>query len=223
MLGDQKFSPKTTQRTFTVAISYGSGYLLGSSLYQLFEEQAPNARLVIRTVDPQDEIPRLLREHQIDIAMTNRHFNDDMLDSEYGLDFEIVIVTRAGHPTITQQPTREALANEHYLWVHDSTQLSEVAELQEFIRMAESRTKMEVPNALMVPIILSQSNLITVLPRLYADRMKLIYPLAIYDLPYPQLTNNSRLFWHRSRETDAGHYWFRHTFTELIKKQFYIA
>lgn len=203
------FNPKSTRRTFTIAMGYGSGYLLGPPLFKMFEEEAPEARLVIRSIDPQTEIPRLLREQALDLAFTNRRFQDQNLEVVYGIDFELVVVAREGHPTLNQDPTLQELETHDYLWVHDSSHQSELSEFQDFMRMAEARAKMEVPNALMVPVMLKNSNLIAFLPKAYLDPINAPTGLKYFKLPIQQLTNHSLLTWHRAYEEDPAIQWFR--------------
>ena len=75
--------------------------------------------------------------------------------------------------------------------------------------MAEARAKMEVPNALMVPVMLKNSNLIAFLPKAFLDPMNAPTGLKYVKLPIQQLTNHSLLTWHRAYEEDPAIQWFR--------------
>ena len=56
----EAFEPASTRRTFTIAIAYGGGYLLGGAIFRRLQALAPNARMVIAHVDPLSEVPQLL-------------------------------------------------------------------------------------------------------------------------------------------------------------------
>lgn len=213
----EAFDPKSTRRTFTIAIAYGSGYLLGGAIFKRLQAEAPNARMTISHVDSLTEIPSLLREQKIDVAITKSNVVDPMLEVEFCLDFKIAVAVRQGHPRITQDPSVEELLREKYLWVHDSTHESEVSEFQEFIRKAEEATQLEVPSVPMVPVLLSQTDLVALMPWSFIQRMKDCYPIEAYELPFKQLTNHSILTWHRSFSQDPALSWFRHLCSEVAE------
>ena len=213
----EAFDPASTRRTFTIAIAYGSGYLLGGAIFKRLQEEAPNARMIISHVDALTEIPRLLREQKIDIAITKSNIVDPMLEIEFCLEFKIAIAVRQGHPRINKDPSVEELLQEKYLWVHDSTHESEVAEFQDFIRKAEEAIQLEVPSVPMVPVLLSQTDLVALMPWSFVQRMKDCYPIEAYELPFKQLTNHSILTWHRSFSQDPALSWFRQICSEVIE------
>lgn len=213
----EAFDPQSTRRTFTIAIAYGGGYLLGGEIFKRIQAEAPNARMVISHVDPLSEVPRLLREQKIDVAITKSNLVDPMLEIEFCLDFKIAVAVRKNHPRITQNPSIEELLRENYIWVHDSTHESEVPEFQEFIRKAEAATQLEVPSVPMVPVLLSQTDLVALMPWSFIERMKACYPIEAYDLPFNQLTNHSVMTWHRSFSQDPALTWFRNICTEVIE------
>lgn len=213
----EAFDPKSTRRTFTITIAYGSGYLIGGAIFKRLQKEAPNARMVISHADPLSDIPRLLREQKIDIAITKSNIVDPMLEVEFCLDFKIAVAVRQGHPRITQDPTVEELLREKYLWVHDSTHESEVSDFQDFIRKAEEATHLEVPSVPMVPVLLSQTDLVALMPWSIIQRMKECYPIESYELPFKQLTNHSVITWHRSFSQDPALSWFRQLCSEVIE------
>lgn len=213
----EAFDPASTRRTFTIAIAYGGGYLLGGAIFRRLQALAPNARMVIAHVDPLSEIPQLLREQKIDVAITKSNLVDPMLEVEYCLDFKIAVAVRKGHPRISHDPSLEELLVEKYIWVHDSTHESEVSEFQEFIRKAEEATQLEVPSVQMVPTLLSQTDLVALMPWSFIEKMKECYPIEAYELPFKQLTNHSVMTWHRSFNLDPALSWFRGICSEVIE------
>lgn len=212
------FDPKSTRRTFTIAIAYGGGYLLGGAIFRRLQALAPNARMIIAHVDPLSEVPRLLREQKIDVAITKANLVDPMLEIEYCLDFKIAVAVRKEHPRITHNPSLEELLVEKYIWVHDSTHESEVSEFQEFIRKAEGVTQLEVPSVQMVPTLLSQTDLVALIPWSFVEKMKECYPIEAYELPFKQLTNHSVMTWHRSFSADPALSWFRSICSKVIEE-----
>jgi len=214
----EAFDPQSSRRTFTIAIAYGGGYLLGGAIFKRLQAEAPNARMVIAQVDPLSEVPRLLREQKIDVAITKANLVDPMLEVEFCLDFKIAVAVRKGHPRITKDPSMEELLVEKYIWVHDSTHESEVSEFQEFIRKAEEATQLEVPSVQMVPVLLSQTDLVALMPWSFVEKMKECHPIEAFELPFKQLTNHSVMTWHRSFSQDPALNWFRNICSEVIEE-----
>lgn len=217
LLEKNLFEPQKTRRNFTIAISYASGFLLGAPIFKTFEQAAPAATLTIRTIDPHDEIPKLLRDQRIDLAVSHRDFDDDMIVSELCLNFEMVAVVRKGHPRIQEAPTLAMLEMEHYALVHDFSYPTNATELRELMQLSKDRLRIEVPNALMLPILLEESDLVALIPRVHADTMAKRYELAIYPLPIGRVISHANLLWHRAYEKDPGLSWFRDNCIEIFK------
>jgi LysR family transcriptional regulator, transcriptional activator for leuABCD operon len=216
ILEKKHFVAERSGRNFTIAISYESGFLLGSPIYNDLMRLAPLAKLTIRSIDPQDEIPRLLRDQTIDLAVTHRDFDDAMLVSEECLQFEMVAVARQNHPRMNATPNLDALEQEHYVAVHDFSYRIHDSSLRTLMEVANLRAKVEVPTALMLPVILEDSDLVALLPRAHADLMAKHYALSIYPLPIKQSVSHMHLIWHRAYEKDPDLEWFRNACLETF-------
>ena len=218
ILEKNHFEASQTRRNFTIAISYACGFILGSQILKRLEALAPGAKLTIRTIDPHDEIAKLLRDQTIDLAITYRDFDDPMILTELCLNFEMVVVVRKGHPRIQSAPSRNILETEGYVTVHDFTYPTNASELREIMELAQSRARVEVPNALMLPVILEESDLVALIPRMHADIMAKRYALSIFPLPIPRVLSHTNLLWHRAFEKDPGLAWLRQTCIETFQE-----
>ena len=150
---ENTFEPETTHREFSIAVPYGGGYLMGEPLYRHLKAKAPYAKLTIRSVDPESEIPRLLRQQEIDIAITSKSFDDRMLRSDLCFEYEIGVVVSERHPRIKSDPSLDTLLSERFIWVSGSglERSPKTKALQDFVDAAEQRVDMIVPNVLVVP------------------------------------------------------------------------
>jgi DNA-binding transcriptional LysR family regulator len=222
ILEKTNFEASQTRRQFTIAISYASGFILGSPILRQIETLAPGAKLIIRTIDPHDEIPKLLRDQTIDLAVSHRDFDDPMILSELCLNFEMVAVVRKAHPRIQAPPDLEALQAEEFVTVHDFNYPTNAGDLREVMDISQSKARIEVPNALMLPIILEDSDLVSLIPRVHADLMAQRYDLAIFPLPISRAVSQVNVLWHRAYERDPGIAWLRQTclktFSEIRQK-----
>lgn len=202
----QDFEPKTTRRDFTIAIAYGGGFILGEPIYRRLKEEAPNAKLTIRSIDPESELPSLLRQQEIDLAITSKKFTDPMMGSALCMDYEIAVAVRAGHPRIKATPTLDEVLAERFVWVNG---WGHAPELQAFIRTGEQRVDVEVPNVLVIPPILMNTDLLAVIPWHFAERFAELYGVKAFKLPLEHISDSINFIWHRSFENDPEAKWFR--------------
>lgn len=207
----QSFNPKTTHRDFAIAVPYGGGYLFGEPLYRHLKAQAPHATLTIRSVDPETEIPRLLRQQEIDMAITSRTFDDHMLRSELCFEYEIGLIVSEHHPRIHANSTTKEVLSERFVWVNGSglERSPKTKDLQTFIDAAEQRVDLMVPNVLVVPTVIASSNLVGLVPWEFAIQFSATYPVKAYRLPISQQRDLVSLLWHGSYESDPETFWFR--------------
>jgi len=209
MASTEAFDPLNTHRTFSLAITYGGGLFLAQALRDRFEQEAPHARLQIRIVDPVDEIPRLMREQEVDLAISHLRFQEPMLESADYLDYELVLVARKDHPILAGGDLLDRLDKSRCIWVHDAEVQTHNPELQDYVRMVQERSKLEVPTLMLMVSAVESSNLIGISTRVHMEFLKQYF--AIDYVPIPVVQNNppSLLLWHRAFAEEAPQAWFR--------------
>lgn len=213
------FEPATSQRTFVIALDYGGGALLGVKLFERISALAPDVRLILRSIDPGEEIPGLLREHRMDLAFQASVFNDDALEQPMIWESGLRVVARKGHPRITSAPTMSELMAERMVVAHVAATRTDDEPLNEFLTSVYSRQAMEVPNAMLLPLVLESTDLVTVTTSHLAKAMCDRYPLEAFRLPDPlgSAVLHGYMIWHRSMTADPGHRWFREQFKAVIE------
>jgi len=211
------FDAVTSQRTFVIALTYGGGALLGPRLNTLIQSQAPNVRLVIRTIDPVAELPGLLREQRIDVAIHHLRFDDAQLEQHLYDENHLVFIVRDDHPRIQAEPCLEALLAEQFVTAYDLLSTTGDGTLGNMLEGVRERTEMEVPNALLLPHVVRQSDLLAVMPREMAEVFEQTYPIRHYPLPIPVPTIRTYMIWHRTMTADPGHHWLREQLLKLKK------
>jgi len=213
------FEPATSQRTFVIALDYGGGALLGVKLFERISALAPDIRLILRSIDPGEEIPGLLREHRMDLAFQASVFNDDALEQPMIWESGLRVVARKGHPRITSAPTMSELMAERMVVAHVAATRTDDEPLNEFLTSVYSRQAMEVPNAMLLPLVLESTDLVTVTTSHLAKAMCDRYSLEAFRLPDPlgSAVLHGYMIWHRSMTADPGHRWFREQFKAVIE------
>jgi len=210
------FEPATSQRTFVLALAYGGGGLFGPRLNALIQSKAPNIRLVIRTIDPVAELPSLLREHRVDLAIHHVPLVDQQLEQPIYDENQWVLIARGDHPSIQQDPSLDTLLAEQFVTAFDLLTHASEGTLGHMLEGVRERTKLEVPNALLLPHVVIQSDLLALVPEEMAARFIEIYPIQQFRLPVPVPPIRTHMIWHRSMTSDLGHRWFREQL-ELVK------
>ncbi len=205
------FEPAASHRTFSVNISFGSGSLVGLRLFRRFREAAPNIRLVIRDIDPGDEITRLLRTHRLDLALHHARLNDTLLEQTNFIRFQPVLIARQNHPRIDSAlNSAEHLLEEEFVIVHDDSKgLAQNAAMRPIIDMFRHRVMLEVPTVIMLPLVVSQTDLLALTSRQMAEQIAPLFGVRCYELPIPVPVVETYLIWHPSRKNDPAHRWLR--------------
>ena len=74
---------------------------------------------------------------------------------------------------------------------------------------------MEVPNALLLPHVVRQSDLLALMPREMAELFVETYAIKYYKLPVVVPPIRTHMIWHRAMTADPGHRWLREQLERL--------
>ena len=211
---------ENSQRTFVISISHGAGTVSGPHFLNAFRQAAPLARLVIRHVDPEEEIPQMLRDQRLDLAYHHFRLDDPMLEHVPANAHEIVMVVSKCHPRISESPTLEDFMNERFVMVHEPLIRVEndSIDLERFLNQLAVRTALEVPLANQIPHYVESSDLVGITSKKLAAWMTQHFDIRVVALPIPVPPIATYLVWHREREQDATHRWFRETFLQTLRE-----
>jgi len=211
---------QNSQRTFVISISHGAGTLSGPHFLNAFREAAPKARLVIRHIDPEEEIPQMLRDHRLDLAYHHFRLDDPMLEHVPANTHEIVMVVSNQHPRIRENPTLEDFLKERFVTVHEPLVRVEndSLELERFLKQVATLTSLEVPSASQLPLYVESSDLVGITSKSVARWISQHYDICFFPLPLPVPPIATYLVWHQEQDQDATHRWFRETFLKPIRK-----
>ncbi|MEY2699361.1 MAG: hypothetical protein RIQ52_116 [Pseudomonadota bacterium] len=212
--GREGFDPAESHRCFTLAISFGGGAGFGARFFSRIHREAPGVRLIIRSIDPEEEIPDLLREHRLDLAIHHALPEDPMLEQHAFYRHDLVLLARRDHPRIREACSLQALENEHFIRVHDNHALPDSDNVSPLVSLVKARTLMEVPNAMVLPAVVSQTDLIAITTQLLVDSSPRNSEISYIPLEDRSISTLSYLIWHRSQNTNPAHGWLRQLIME---------
>lgn len=216
----QGFDPRTDARSFTLAMADATAALVVPILVRTL--QAEQAKVDLRVVPLTTRDPRpLLEQGQADIALgffpdaraaVAAEGDDSLLRLEALYACEYACVMRAGHPLA--QPgalTLDAYCAAEHLRVSFAGRARGYVD-EALARLGrERRVMITVSNFFTAGAVVHQSDLLTVLPRLFVPATGFAPQLALAELPFDVPGIEVGLLWHRRHEQDTAQRWLRDT------------
>ena len=207
--GLREFDPATARQTFAVATPYGGGVLFALRLHSWLKREAPHAMLSIQPLHQPGEIPRLLREGALDLAIDYVRYPEASLVYELLEKEQLVVIARQGHPRLRDSLTVEMLWAEEQVRYFDPHRQGMLPEMERTLGMSGARVAIEVWSALALPMVVNQTDLIAVLTKGIAALCVDRFGLNVFPLPYETPEIPIYLIWHASRDKDPAHRWLR--------------
>lgn len=219
-----EFKPATSEQTLSISMNAASEYLISPYLYQWLQNAAPNIKLQLQP-DHLEDIPALLKDGRLDFALDYVGFNHDQFQSEIIAEEDLVVICAQQHDEIQGGIS---LAQFESLPQASLIPRSSLTHKQSQLRGTPIEQLMgsELPNRnitlhlssfVAIPNIVASSELIAIVPKRIAQHYNLAHPNALQCLAipfkYPQV--QMKLLWHKSREKDPAHQWFRQGMNQL--------
>lgn len=202
------FDPATSDAVFSIAVPDVVELMLLPSILETVRSEAPNVRLNFREINA-DLLGKQVANGDIDLCITIKS-NVPLLRSEELYWENPVWVVRKGHPIARSGLAGTALADLDH--VELPSQMSEQATKAMAAVGQTRRVILSVPHYLMLPEVVSRSEMIALLP----SRMAAWYPDVLVSLESPISLQSFpvHLCWDEATDTDPARQWLR----ALIKK-----
>lgn len=216
LTGEPAFTPATARRTFTVSMAdYSQAISLGGVLRHL-QRHAPGVTLSVVSYPNSLE---LLNAGTVDLALLPNFATPPPGFSAHKLlDDGFVSVVRRDHPRIParrrQLPLATFLALDH-LVVSPAGSSGSIVDSELERRGLSRRVASRVSSFLVVPLLISQSDLISTGPERLLRRMQTHFRIRLLEPPMTIPRFDLHLVWHTRRDHDPAHAWLRGTLVEL--------
>jgi len=209
LAGAKTFDPRTSARHFNVATGYGIESVFGPAFVKWVHTRAPRVRVAGRLIGHRESAWNELRDGSIDLVLDVVRPTGKDFVSEHVLDADMVVVARRGHPRIRERLTIEGyLAERHVVLRPKSPEELRLAVRQKLHELQRD-VMLEVSSTLALALVVSETNALGVMGRALADKLADKLRLRLFTPPMPLPSAEVYLVWHRSREKDAAHRWFR--------------
>ena len=208
------FAPQTTRRAFALAlVDYGQLLILPRLLAHL-QREAPLVDLsIVNDVNWVES----LEAGTIDLAFYVAGKATNALLTRPLFSDGFVCMVRKGHPLAR---TREALtlakflAQQHVV-VAPSGSPGSVVDDELARRGKFRRVALRVPNFLVAPAVVAESDFVSTLPKRLARQLAKVYPVRLLAAPIPLRPFTMSLAWHARLDSDPAHRWLRETVIAL--------
>ena len=214
---EQEFNPRTTEHTFTVAMSDLGEMVFMPQILRRIRQLAPRAS--VRSVAASAaQIERGLETGEIDLAVG--YFPDLREKSFIGRHLffhHFVCLLRANHPI--SAPTlslAQFLSLEHAV-VYGSGRTYEIFERFLRSKQVQRRVVLQTPHFMSIPFVISQSDLIVTVPHavgVFVKRVHMNIRIAQPPMRTPRI--DLKLHWHVNFQRDPKNKWLREIVADLF-------
>jgi DNA-binding transcriptional LysR family regulator len=200
------FQPRTARRRFRVGMAdYAQAFLLGALLRAL-EREAPGLDLAVLNFPNLEE--RTI-SGDIELALHLTGMAPPSLVSEALFEDEFVCMVRRGHPLVKSRLRLERYVQLQHVVVAPTGQAGSPVDTELAKRGLSRRIGLWVSNFLVAPIVVSETDYISTMPRRLAQHLVKRYPLRLLPTPLALPGFGLSLMWHPRLDHDPAHAWLR--------------
>lgn len=221
--GSNTFSPETTEAVFRLLGSDFYSELLMPQLAYLLAKEAPGIK--VQLVDSRlDQDIEALENRGLDMALVPATMFPKWVETRDLLLSQFLVIARQGHPDLSQRGITpgEVIPLDLYCGLNHVL-FSAAGKLQgqgDLALAALGRRRnvvMTLPGFSGVCNVVSQSDLLALVPEQFARRVAPKLDLAIYQPPFCVEPVQSVLAWHTRLSTAPAHRWLRDRIAVLLK------
>lgn len=205
------FDPRVSERHFTIAIPHPLGPMLALNLIRAMQAESPRITLSFSTRSRPLELERDLASGRVDLSVDWLPTRREELVDETLFEDRIVFIARKGHPCLRGRNTLKALvAKWKFVRLRPRVNLDEtpLEELRAWTRLNPA-IALEVSELLEVLMVVSQSDLLGIVPWSLAERARPI--LGVQVVPGIPRTGPIpvRMEWRSGSTADPAHKFLR--------------
>ena len=207
------FDPASSTRAFTLRLSDVLGLLLLPPLFKRLKREAPGLSFDVVHTAPTRTVDAIEKD-EIDMAVSMGLSHAGSIKSEPLMTDRMVCVMRKRHP-LAGKPLSltDFLAAKHLKVSISPTDHRFVDDVLARRGLARE-VGLNVPHWLLVPHILEQSDLLSVMPGRFALALGR-RSLAIRDLPFASAPFAWSMYWHRRHQSNPSLRWLRRTLADI--------
>ena len=203
-----EFSPGSSKRTFRLGLSDYLCNLLLPEIISRLKVQAPNVTLRIVQAT-YEQRTAMLQNGKLDIFLgCSRDYGAGIFKEKLFQDREVCIL-RKDHPITGKVMTEEEVSQAEFVAL--SLTESGLGFLEDYLyhKGVQRKIKVVVQQEVIIPSLVSSSNLVGTLAERLAQIYTKIMPLRIIRLPLQNTEFEISQHWHAVNDNDPAHIWMR--------------
>ena len=214
--GEPAFEAATARRSFTLGMADYSQALMLGPLLQALEQAAPLVDLSVFNVP---NLQEQLISGSLDLGLdSSANTPSRLLSSQRVFEDDFVCLVRHDHPTIKKRLTLERYLASRHVVVAPSGTSGSFVDTELARRGHERRVTLRVSNFLLAPVVVSETDLISTLPRRLALSLAKRYQLRVLPPPLPLPGFGLSLLWHPRHAHDPAQRWLRELVTRVSQQ-----
>ncbi len=140
------------------------------------------------------------------------------LHTEALCPIDLVAVARKDHPRLTAEKTltKDDIARERHVTLNLTPGKISNSEKVSLLDSLQRQTVCRVSNVGAIARLAGATDLIGMVPRLFAEHAKDVYDLNLFDLPLELNRQQMFMIWHKRHEENSSHIWLRERVREIV-------
>ena len=211
----REFEPASSRRRFKLYLSDIGQVLFLPRLLGHLKTHAPGATLKVPPVPVRDS-HLALESGEVDLAVG--HFNTLVAGFHQKKLFRerYVCIVRSGHPNFRDGMSVEAFEASDHAVADSSGMAHDLLERALTRHRIRRSLRLVVPEFMVLPLIIENSDLLVVMPSRLADQFARLIAIQILPLPVNVSSYDIQIYWHERYHHDPANRWLRAAVAELF-------
>lgn len=210
------FDPAVTKRHFRLIVADPLEQIVMGSLLRTI---GSDSEISFELQPPQStNLEQALLEGKADLALFLMPIRVPELHNTPLCAMDLVLVARRDHPRVSAQSPREEVMREGFVALALGPGKLENSEKVNILKRLNPRQVCQVSKVSSIAQLVSESDLVGLLPAIYACKVAAQFGLEIMALPVPEIEQRFQLIWHRRFDSDAGHTWLRDNIARAVSE-----
>ncbi|WP_394141877.1 LysR family transcriptional regulator [Vibrio chagasii] len=213
----RKFDPSKIDRSFNVACISGAIYSVMKLVSDRLYTETPDVGI---NIDPlyTGDIALDLRQHRYDLCIAHLPIDDPALECVPLASQRMVVAYDKNHPRLGEKITLKQYLEEkhvlHSMWDTEDSPLTKSCRYAQKRKVAR-----KAPGPFEMLDIVKGTDLICITQESILDKFGLLEEFQLSPLPFESNFGMGYLVWHKSRNSDMAHSWFRKKIIDASQKK----
>ncbi len=210
---ESQFIPQQSDRIFRLGMDDYSELVFLPKLLKQLEILAPKVKIQVRSTNWMRS-PKLLDADEIDLAIGHCPQFQPWQTRQLLYEEHFVCVTSEKFKMQKAIALQEYIAASHLL-VSPKEDMVGLVDKALAVQNLSRNVAMSVPNFLIVPFILVNTNLIATVPAQLVKTFVEVWQLYAFTLPFEMTGFSVDMLWHNKNDREAGHIWLRNLISQI--------